>query len=154
MTRLGVAFLAALAASFARAQDDLSMRDALAARPPFKASLELTDVCRNRHLATPGWCPKPEQPAIEEDGGITVNTGDDVELELTVPLTWASGRRAFMIVAAESLEQPDPKPAFGTVVDFGVPGIQHFKFRVDRPGAFVLFEPYGRAVTGRFTVRP
>ncbi|MBI5201918.1 MAG: hypothetical protein HY925_10060 [Elusimicrobia bacterium] len=153
---------AALLACFASAahipagspQEDLRLHDALAARQVFRASLELAATCRNLPLPAPGWCPKPEQPVVAPDGGLTVTPGEDVELELSVPLMFAVGRHAFMIVSLESLRLPDLKPAFGTVVDFGVPGVQLLKFRADRPGEYVFYEPYSKTTTGRFTVGP
>lgn len=135
-------------------KDEFAVRNALAARSAIHAAIELTGVCRNQQFRTPGWCPKADQAVIAPDGGLTVSAGDDVDLELTVPLLWAVGRHAFMIVSAEALERPNVRPAFGTVVDFGVPGVQQLKFRADRPGDYVFFEPYGRSVTGRFSVRP
>lgn len=129
-------------------------RDALAPKPAARFALELNSTCRGRPLPAPGWCPKPGQPGLGPEGEIVVSVGDDVELELTVPILWAAGRHAFMIVAPDALERHDPRSAFGPVIEFGVPGVQLLKIRPDREGEFVFLEPYGRTLNGRFSVRP
>lgn len=129
-------------------------RDALAPKPTLRFALELAGTCRGRPLPAPAWCPRPEQPGLGPEGEIVVSVGDEVELELTVPLLFAAGRHAFMIVAADALERPDPRSAFGPSLEFGVPGVQLLKIRPDREGEFVFLEPYGRTAGARFSVRP
>lgn len=118
-----------------------------------RVSLELTGVCRGMPLMVPGWCPAPDQAVVEADGGVTVTRDTLVELELTVPILWAVGPHAFMIVPAAATEEQYKEPAMGEVVHFGVPGTRTTRFRAGAAGEYRFLDPFGHALMGRLTVK-